>query len=296
MPSRLQLARGAILDLFNQHAIQVFRSRDLKGILSQNRAEWRLAQTTTLAEFVTYLVKSGKLRRWDFPFPVRKEIRYTWGDVPLHAVLLTLKPDCYFSHYTAVQMHDLTEQDPKTIYVNFEQPPKPAPAGALAQERIDGAFARKPRMSKNIARFRDLRVCLLNGKHTGYVGVESRAVAPHGESGKLTVRVTDVERTLIDIAVRPFYAGGVGEVLKAYQRAAPVASVNRVAGLLSQLGYTYPYHQAVGFYLERSDAYKASLIEMFREKFTRELDFYLTYGMESPRYEERWRLFVPQGF
>ena len=296
MPTRLQLARGAILDLFNERADRVFRARDLKAILSQNRAEWRLTQTMTLAEFVTYLTKSGKLRRLDFPFPLRKEIRYTWGDAPLYAVLLTLKPNCYFSHYTAVQMHEFTEQDPKTIYVNFEQPPKPLPEAALAQERIDAAFARKPRMSKNIARFRDLRVCLLNGKHTGYLGVESRQTNAMGGRVKLDVRVTDVERTLIDIAVRPFYAGGVGEVLKAYQRAAPTASVNRLAGLLSQLGYVYPYHQAVGFYLERSGEYKASLIETFREKFTREFDFYLTYGMESPRYEERWRLFVPKGF
>ena len=209
---------------------------------------------------------------------------------------MTLKPDCYFSHYAAVHMHDLTEQDPKTIYVNFEQPPKPAPAGGLAQNRIDAAFARKPRTSENTAEFGQFRVCLLNGKHTGHLGVESRKVSTSGKYIKWTIHVTDIERTLIDIAVRPFYAGGVGEVLKAYRLAAPKASVNRLAGLLTKLAYVYPYHQAIGFYLECSGAYKASLIDTFRRKFVREFDFYLTYNMNNPSYDKRWRLFVPPGF
>ena len=296
MPTRLQLARKAILTVFDGHDSHVFRRRDLELILSQNRAEWRLAMHTTVTEFIGYLTKSGKLRRLDFPFPHRKEIRYTWGDVQLSVVLMTLKSHCYFSHYTAMHMHDLTEQEPKTIYVNFEQPPKPAPVGGLVQERIDAAFARKPRMSKNIARFKRIRVCLLNGKHTGYLGIESRDVSTGGDGGQSVIRVTDIERTLIDITVRPFYAGGVGEVLKAYRLAAPKVSMNRLAGLLSQIAYVYPYHQAIGFYLERSGAYKASLIDVFRRKFARDFDFYLTYNMDSARYDERWRLFVPQGF
>lgn len=296
MPTRLQLARKAILTVFDGHDSRVFRRRDLELILAQNRAEWRLAERTTVAELVAYLTKRSKLRRLDFPFPLRKEIRYAWGDVPLSIVLMTLKPHCYFSHYTAVHMHDLTEQEPKTIYVNFEQPPKLAPEGSLVQERIDAAFARKPRMSKNVARFKQVRVCLLNGKHTGYLGVESHEVSAGDDGSQSVVRVTDIERTLIDIAVRPFYAGGVGEVLKAYRLAAPKVSMNRLAGLLSQIAHTYPYHQAIGFYLERSGAYKAGLIDVFRRKFARDFDFYLTYNMNNARYDERWRLFVPQGF
>ena len=296
MPTRWQLVRKAILAALDSNDSRVLRRRDLEQILSRNRGEWRLAQHATVAEFIAYLTKRARLRRVDLPFPVRKEIRYTWGDVPLSAVLMTVKPGCYFSHYTAVHMHELTEQDPKTLYVNVEQPPKPVPTSGLVQERIDAAFARKPRMSKNVARLRDVRVCLLNGKHTGQLGVESREVNSADGGTEWTIRVTDVERTLIDIVVRPFYAGGVGEVLKAYRLAAPKVSVNRLAALLGQLAYVYPYHQAIGFYLERSGAYKTALIDAFRQKFSREFDFYLTYNMSNARYDKRWRLFVPQGF
>ena len=165
---------------------------------------------------------------------------------------MTLKPSCHFSHYSAVQLHELTEQNPHTIYLNHEQPPKPTPATGLAQGRIAAAFGRKPRMTRNIADVsgagrQGIRVCLLNGMHTGYLGVEERDVRAPGGGKPLRLRLTDIERTLIDIAVRPFYAGGVAEVLKAYRNAAARASVNRIAALLRKLAYVYPYHQAVGF-------------------------------------------------
>jgi len=295
MPTRLQIARKDILATLDRHPTPILRLRDIEGILETHREDWRLAQTTRAREFIEYLSKSGRLKRWDFGFPYRKAIRYAWGDVPIQSVLLTLQPGCHFSHYTAEQMHELTEQEPKTIYLNFEQPPKPKPPGGLEQDRIDAAFARKPRLTTNVARLGDFRVCLLNGKHTGYLGVESRDITL-SNGGNIVVRVTDLERTLIDIAVRPFYAGGVAEVLKAYGKAGSQTSMNRLGALLKELDYIYPYHQAVGFYLERSGAFKRSAIELFREKFAFEFDFYLTYEMKQPRYDSRWRLYVPKGY
>lgn len=301
MPTRLQLARSDIVRHFDECGQGAFKQRELEQILSKNRAEWRLAKSTTLNEFVQYLEKARKLRRLEFPFPHRKEVRFAWGDVPLEVVLLTLKKGCHFSHYTAVQLHELTEQDPRVIYLNFEQTPKPSGEFGLAQERIDLAFNRKPRMTRNIASIKGMkragvRVCLLNGKHTGYLGVEERSVPLGAERESVALRVTDVERTLIDIAVRPFYAGGVAEVRKAYERAAPRVSVNRLAASLRKLNHVYPYHQAIGFYLESAGTYDAKAIALFRDKFDYEFDFYLTYGMQETDFDPRWRIHVPKGF
>lgn len=295
MPTRLQIARKDIFKILDDNPSHVFRQTDIESILAAHRNEWRLAQSTRLREFIRYLSDNGRLKRLDFPFPSRKEIRYTWGETPLQAVLMTLKPGCHFSHYSAVQMHDLTEQDSKTIYLNFEQPPKPLPTGGLEQGRIAAAFARKPRNTNNVAQLGDIRICLVNGKNVGYLGVDSREIAAEAGKPKFTIRITDIERTLIDIAVRPFYAGGVGEVLKAYERAGRQASVNRIAALLKQLGFVYPYQQAVGFYLERSGAYRPEAIEIFRRKFPQKFDFYLTYEMRETCYDPRWRLFIPKG-
>lgn len=300
MPTRLQLARSEILGFFESHERRVYKQRELELLLSENRDKWRLAQRMGFGEFLDYLVKSRKLRRLEFGFPHRKEVRYTWGKVPLESVLLTLKPACHFSHFTAVQLHDLTEQDPRTVYVNHEQRPKPVSATGLTQERIDLAFHRKPRTTRNLAtvtgaKRQGVRVCLLNGKHTGYLGVEEREVRSPEEGANVRLRLTDLERTLIDIAVRPFYAGGVAEVLKAYERAAGRASVNRLAGMLRKLAHVYPYHQAIGFYFDASGSYDRKAVELFRRGFEYEFDFYLTYGMEETEYVHAWRIHVPKG-
>ena len=300
MPTRLQLARKDIIELFDNDARRVFKRRELERILSSQRKGWRLAETTTFREFLEYVLKSRKLRRLEFPFPHRKEIRFTWGDVTLEEVLLTIKPRCHFSHYTAVQLHDLTEQDPRTLYINSEQTPKPVSESGLAQERIDQAFSRKPRMTRNVATVKGAdrkgtRVCLLNSKHTSYAGVEERAIRLPGEKEAIQLRLTDVERTLIDIAVRPFYSGGIAEVQKAYRRAVGRASVNRIAGLLRNLGYVYPYHQTIGSYLETA-GFDKKAVNMFYDGFEYEFDFYLSYEMKETEYLPRWRIHVPKGF
>jgi predicted transcriptional regulator of viral defense system len=103
---------------------------------------------------------------------------------------------------------------------------------------------------------------------------------------------TDLERTLIDITVRPAYAGGVQEVLKAYTNAAKKVSVNRISALLDKLDFIYPYHQAIGFYLEKSGAYKDNQIKLISKKDMK-FDFYLTYDMKEMLYSEKWKLFYP---
>jgi len=186
--------------------------------------------------------------------------------------------------------HGLTDQIPKSIYLNFEQPPKNFLPGELEQNRIDQAFARPMRVSNNVATYEELRIFLLNGMYTGNFGVVD-IEGPEGEK----VATTSLERTLIDITVRPAYSGGVFEVLKAYKAAQGQFSVNKLSAMLKTLGYTYPYHQAIGFYLERA-GYKQKLAELLKQKFEIKYDFHLTHQMKDPEYSESWRLYYPKGF
>ena len=287
--TRLRIAKPDIIKLFEQHDHRVFRRSDINQILVENRAFWRLAQSETLWSFLDFLLKATKLRRVQLKFPSRPETRYIWGDAPLYQLLQHLKPNAYFSHYTAIFVHDLSDQIPRTIYLNDEQSPKPKSAAALTQERIDAAFRRSPRKSSNIVEFSRHRICLLSGKQTGKLGVIS-ATAPDDSK----VRVTDIERTLIDSAVRSYYAGGVQEVLLAFKRAEDRLSVNRLSAYLAKLDYVYPYHQAIGFYLERAGNYTASQIRLLSRR-PMEFNFYLTYQIADPKYSDKWRLFFPQG-
>lgn len=291
--TRIQIARPDIVRYFDENPRKIYRLVDIASVLSLNRSFWRLTQSMTSDEFLGYLVKSTKLRRLEFPFKRRKEIRYVWGEVPALEVIQALYPKAFFSHYAAVRFHGLTEQLPKTLYLNVEQPARGLNTDPT-QRSVDAAFTRKPRITSNVATFADYNIYQINGKDSGQLGVIDRQVPDIESDLSALVRVTGVERTLIDIAVRPMYAGGVHEVLKAYEMASGAVSINRLAAMLKQLNFTYPYHQAIGFYIEKCGAYSESSLQIIRS-LPKSLDFYLTYQMSDRAYVADWRLWVPKG-
>src|SRR5262249_31974059 len=151
--------------------------------------------------------------------------------VPFYEVVLGISSRCYFSHYSAVKIHGLTEQTPKTFYINEEQRLASWLAGKLTQATIDAAFRRAVRVTSRIAETNDYRVIFLNGKNTANLGVIEQEFDAAGGERFGRIRVTNVERTLIDITVRPVYSGGVSEVLKAFSLAREHISANRLAAM-----------------------------------------------------------------
>jgi hypothetical protein len=147
---------------------------------------------------------------------------------------------------------------------------------------------RTPASLGSRARHEGLEICQISGKNTGDLGVIE---AEHPRHGK--VRFTSLERTLIDAAVRPEYAGGPEVVLQAYAAGAAMASPKRIADLLEQLDHTYPYHQVIGFYLERSGRYVQEAVDLFRRQ-PMEFDFYLDRCIPERAYSARWRLYYPR--
>lgn len=290
--TRIQIAKSDIVAHFDSLKSPVLRLKEIAAILSEKRGFWRLAQSTHTAHFIKFLSQNSKLKKFEFEFPHRPETCYTWGDVPLLEVLLHLKPGGYFSHYTAVRMHGLTEQVPKSVYLTVERS-TPTPAGTVIdQQQINEAFARPPRVSNNVFDLAGRRIYLLGGQQTKNLGVVTQEV----NDGEATVvgRVTDLERTLIDITVRPFYAGGVFEVAKAFELAQPRASINKLVAMLKRLNFIYPVHQAIGYYAERA-GYKASQLDLLK-RLPMEHDFFLSHAMTDTSYVKQWRLFVPNGF
>ncbi len=288
--TRLALAKSDIVKTFAQNRQTVFRRKDIAEIVDKNRDFWRLAHSMNLSAFINFMLDKTKLKKYVFQFSHRKETLYAWGDVSLYKIIQSIKPNSFFSHYTAIFFHDLTEQSPKTIYLNQEQPPKKNKPDHLEQKDIDKAFGSKVRVSNNIAVFQDYKIVLLSGKYTNRTGVDYFTFEDNEK-----IDITNLERTLIDATIRPVYSGGIYEVLKAYEMASDRVSVNRLAALLKKIDYIYPYHQAIGFYLERSESYTESQISLFR-KFEINYDFYLVHNMKEMEYSKKWRLFYPKGF
>ena len=303
------LSKSAVAATFDALDQRVFSLREINRIIAEHLDSWQATSDVSstaekspeqpeaaevgspnVTDALETLIRETQLERVEFPFPHRAVHRFTWGDVPLLDLLQSLDHRAYFTHFTALRLHGLTDQIPKTVYLNVEQKAYGG-GGTLTQDAIDRAFRGKPRTSHNVVQFRGLRVVKLNGKNTRELGVIR--ISPDGTMEP--VRITNVERTLIDATVRPVYCGGVAEVAKAFSVASDRVSINRLCAYLRKLDYTYPYHQAIGFYMERSGRYEKSQLNLLRQ-FPIEFDFYLTYEMNDPDFHPGWRLFFPKGF
>jgi predicted transcriptional regulator of viral defense system len=237
-----------------------------------------------------FLFLNSKLTQYSLPFPYRNETRLVWGRQHLLQILATVKPNAYFTHLTAMWLHDLTTGPLSEVYLNHEQRPHIRNV-ELEQTRIDAAFKRRPRRSNNTIDVGDHRVVLLNGMHTKKLGVETKKImAP--DNDPFEVEVTGLERTLLDIVVRPNYGGGVDRILEAFVRAKGLVNIEKMYLMLKSLNYVYPYHQAIGYYLERAN-YTTSQLSMF-EQLPMKFEFYLDYAMSETVFVERWKLHVPK--
>ena len=288
-PSRMTIAKADIVRLFDSKQKTVYTVNELAAILEENKMFWRLTTRTTGEQFIKFLVDKAGMRGIALKSDYRSAVRFAWGEPSRFELGLSLRKSPYLSHGTAVFLHGLNEQVPTTIYVNQEQSPKQKPSGTLTQEGINRAFSNQQRTSNYVYGWGDYRFQIISGKATGRLEVE-KIKGPSGED----LDVTSVERTLIDIAVRPTYAGGVYQVLEAFRSARSRASVGKLIATLKKLDYTYPYHQAIGFYMERA-GFDPARVDRLRRLGTA-FEFYLTYGIKEKAYDSNWRLFFPKGF
>ena len=173
--SRLQIAKSDIVKTFDDADERVFWPSDISRILEQNRAFWRLAQNTTTAKFLDFLLEKTNLHL-EYLEPLNHPnvsgiSRYVWKEASAYEIALSMKRDAYLCHGTAMFLHGLTEQIPSRIYVNSEQSPKPK-SGHLTQEGINRAFAGKQRESQFIFKFGESEASITLGKEYRSTGSE----------------------------------------------------------------------------------------------------------------------------
>lgn len=287
---KFKIAQPNIEKYFDKLSQKVFYAKDLKELFEENRQSWGLTQSLRAEDFIVELINQSRLQEITLHSPNYNKTltRYSWDAAPsVYQVALLIKPNSFFSHHTALLLHKLTRDTSKIVYLNTEQSKKPSLSKTLEQNRIDLAFKGKGRTTQYFFNFKKWKIFCISGKNTGNLGVEDLQIS---KSEK--VPVTNIERTLIDISVRPIYAGGVYQVLDSFEEAKGKFSVEKLIAILKQLDFTYPYHQVIGFYMERA-GYSNSELDSIR-KIKMEYDFYLDYEMKEKDYSKEWKVYFPK--
>ena len=270
--------------LFRSYSRRVLLKSDIMRIIAKSSIGNSYSRNNIIGKLKEIKLKEIVLSSPNYE---KEYTRFTWGNhFSYYQISLSLKLHSYLCHQTAMYLHGLTDKKPKMIYVNSEQSAKGKKDTKLEQGRVDMAFTGSPRTSKYIFDCNDRQICILSGVNTRNIGVEEKELEKEGK-----IQLTSLERTLIDITVRPIYAGGCKEVLAAYKKAKGRISINTLIEILRKINYTYPYHQAIGFYLEAAGYNKEELYKL--KEFGLNIDFYLDYKIEIKKYSDQWRIYYP---
>jgi len=273
---------------FENNSDRALSLADMESLFVDKAEEWNLPPSMTQQTFVQMLLRRTKLRELRLPSPTYSSLlRYGWGkNISPISIAVSIKDDAFFSHGSAMWIHGLGKDD-KNIFINSEQSEKPRNSGQLTQDAIHRAFQNQQRRSKRIYKYQRTTITVLNGKHTGRIDVGS-STSPSGH----TLDVTSLERTLVDITVRPGYSGDVPGVLQAFRLAKNRISVRKLITLLDKFDYTYPYHQSIGFYLKHAAYGDADQLLAKRDGL--KFDFYLSHGLKDPAFDLDWKVFFPR--
>jgi len=288
----------AILELLIERG-SVFSRITLIEVLNEIKHTNILRNSFGYETFVSALLELGVLKKVKFILPNQSTTsRYVLVmdiSTPVHPfeIALSLLPNAYLSHYSALFLNDLTNNVPKEIFINREQTKKPLdPENFLTQKKIDYAFNRPMRRTNQIASFKyeglEYFVHMLNGKQTGNLGVVSKKTPQLSRK----VRVTNLERTLIDCVVRPSYSGGPEEIMSAFERAAEDISVNRLIGYLKKLDYKYPYQNPIAFYM-MENSYKSNSMKLIQDQIDREFIMYVGYQILNKKHHSQTNVYYP---
>ncbi|MEW5819721.1 MAG: hypothetical protein AB1782_05985 [Cyanobacteriota bacterium] len=229
-------------------------------------------------------------KKFQLKFFNKNFTRFFKAPPDVYELALSIDPQAYLSHYTAVFLHNLTNNIPKDVFVNKEhlKPLKTIQKMPLEQKNLDKAFYSPARITQNLTTYKTNTINIINGKYTNNTGVIKKRFNDQ------TLKVTNIERTLIDITVSPQYCGGTYEVLNTYKKAKGIVKPNKLLIMLNELDFIYPYHQAIGFFMEKA-GYKESDLNIFeapgiqyRFFVQRELRY------NDRKFSERWNLYYPE--
>lgn len=206
--------------------------------------------------------------------------RYSfYEDLPDEKVLISLKKNAFFSMSSALNYQGLSEYRDNFVFISQEQSDKGFNDVKLTQEAIDRAFLKDYRKTHMIGEYNKKHIVFLQPKYTKQFGV----IEIDG------IRVSSIERTLIEMVINVQYFRNSKEIINVFSRIKHHIKVDSVFKILEEFNLIYPYFQSLGFFLEKIGFKKEELFE-FKDNIS-EFDFYTDKAQKEYIYNEYWKMY-----
>lgn len=186
----------------------------------------------------------------------------------------------FFSHGSALKLHKIDDTPTDIIYLTQNNYTL-GRGSELTQKALDDSFRKPQRITTKIIKNNQLKIYLLSGQNH-----DSMITSIDGYA------VTNLEKTLIDITIRPSYSRGSKNVLESFKKAKDCLDIEKLFTHYKDLKYSYPYHQSIGFYLEHA-GYNNQELQKF-QNLEKKLDFYIDYQIQTPKYSKDWKLYYDE--
>jgi hypothetical protein len=157
--------RNSLVRIMEGSTQRTFNWTDLTRLIRNEIASGALPWSLQANQAIAQLTEDGLTKVELEPAsgtalsPAAGIIRYVWGSVSPYSVALTLRPNSYLSHGSAVLLHGLSALPSATVFVNKEQTAKPIPSTPPTQLSIDRAFAGAQRTSNYVLTYGGVPLC-----------------------------------------------------------------------------------------------------------------------------------------
>lgn len=269
----------------------VLREEDFEDLLANRRTDWGLGRFESTATVLSALMGPNRLQHEEVTF-ARLSLHFlVWRHASPYELPWALSGHAYLSHYTALMVHDLTDNRPKTVYLANPRPPRRRERPLLDQDVVDRAMRATPRLTSNRGEWHGHEIVLVESEvPAGLTVAETIAFAGR------EIRVATLERTLFDAVVRPEYCGGIAYLPEIFRRAVGRLSINRLLRLLRGLNTGFPYHNVMGFLLERA-GYEPKLLRQLHRLEDHGRRFFVARGEpDTMAFDSAWQVFYPREF
>ena len=98
----------------------IISNKEIRPVLKSIKSDLNLPKSTKIKDLLNFLVENNIFSTVE----LRDTTKYLYGEPRRYKTSLSLRKNSYLSHYTALFLHDLTENVPKNIYTNKEQTKK----------------------------------------------------------------------------------------------------------------------------------------------------------------------------